>query len=155
MAILQTLISTIYSRKQSCNMIYFSRYIWTWEASFTVSSSQMDRRSISKPTKVTVAFALLSALKETRGVAGQIVDGSPQQCTCSEIPDSPVIPGRVEHRPTGTTSLISWSYSGWHFFFQTQGDTFWRRVGPQESSNNGNKGHSWIILPAIHRSNAE
>ena len=49
------------------------------------------------------AFASLSAREETRVVAGQNVAASPRQCTCSQRPEHPAVPGREEHRGTGTT----------------------------------------------------
>ena len=53
------------------------------------------------------AFASLSAREETRVVAGQIMAASPRQCTCSQRPVHPAVPGREEHRRTGTTSLFT------------------------------------------------
>ena len=65
-----------------------------------------------------VAFVSLSAREVTRvTVAGSIVAASRRQCTCSQRPEHPAVPGREEHRRTGTTSLFTWSCSVWFFFF--------------------------------------
>ena len=53
------------------------------------------------------AFASLSAREERRVAAGQIMAASPRQCTCSQRPEHPAVPGREQHRRTGTTSLFT------------------------------------------------
>ena len=50
--------------------------------------------------------ASLSAREGTRVVARQIVAASPQQCTCSQRPEDPVVLVREEYHRIGTTSLI-------------------------------------------------
>ena len=106
------------------------------------------------------AFASPSAREETRVVAGQIVAASPRHCTCSQRPQHPAVPGREEHRRTGTTSLFTRSCSVWFFSFPQaqgdhQGDPFWRRGGHQEGRNDGAEWHPRRILPAVNRSVAE
>ena len=92
------------------------------------------------------AFASLSAREETRVAAGQFVAASPRQCTCSQRPQHPAVPGREEHRRTGATSLFTRSHSVILFSFpqaqgDLQGDPFWRRGGHQEGRNDGAEGH--------------
>ena len=52
-------------------------------------------------------YALLSAQKETRVVAGQIIVALPQQCTYLQYPEHQAIPVREEHHCTETTSLFT------------------------------------------------
>ena len=83
----------------------------------TVNSCHRARRSISKPATDPAAFVSLSAREDTRVVAGQIVTTTLQRPTalgpihsygpCSQRPEHPVVPGREEHRRTGTTSLFT------------------------------------------------
>ena len=79
---------------------------------------------------------------------------------CSQRPEHPVVPGREEHRRTGTTSLFTWSCSVWLFSFPQaqgdyEGDSFWSRGGHQEGRNDRADGHPRTILPAVHRSVTE
>ena len=106
------------------------------------------------------ASSSLIVREETRVAAGQILAAWPPQCTCSQRPQHPAVPGREEHRRTGTASLFTWSCSVRLFSFPQaqgdhQGDPFWRRGGHQEGRNDGAEGNPRRILPAVHRSVAE
>ena len=46
--------------------------------------------------------------RQTRVVAGQIVGASPRQCTCSQRPEHPAVPGREEHRRLGVIMLLDY-----------------------------------------------
>ncbi|CAM1306317.1 Uncharacterised protein r2_g1611 [Pycnogonum litorale] len=62
------------------------------------------------------AFASLGVREETRVATGQIVAASQRQCTCSQRPEHPSVPGRDEHHRTGTTSLDSPDLAPCDFF---------------------------------------
>lgn len=53
----------------------------------------------------------LCAREMTRVVTAHILEISPQQCICSQRREHPAVPGREEHRRTGTISLFTWSWS--------------------------------------------
>ena len=131
------------------------------EASSTrVLATGPDAQSASLQRDPAAFLASLSAREEMRIVAGQIRAASPRQCTCSQRPEHPAVPGREEHHRAGTTSLFTWPCSVWLFSFPQaqgdhQGDPFWRRGGHQEGRNNGAEGHPRRILPAAHGSVAE